>query len=188
MQSVENLVLAGGCFWCTEAIFRRLKGVKSVTSGYANGEMEKPSYEEVSSGETGAAEAIKIEFDPKVISLGHLLEIFWATHDPTTLNRQGADVGTQYRSAIYYQNEEQKEAALKSRDETVRHLDNQTFRQSDKIVTEIAPLKNFYKAEDYHQDYYENNKNRNPYCSIVIDPKIEKLLDKFNSDIKEEYK
>jgi len=173
-------VLAGGCFWCTEAIFKRVKGVEEVESGYANGQMENPSYEDVSSGDTGAAEAIKIHFNPKVISLDKLLEIFWATHDPTSLNRQGADVGTQYRSSIFYQGESQKEVALKSKGEHKNEF-------SDNIVTEVLPLKNFYKAEDYHQNYYDTNKNSNSYCSLVIDPKIEKLLTKFNSEVKPEY-
>lgn len=167
--------MAGGCFWCTEAIFKRLKGVISVVSGYAGGEMADPSYEEVSTGETGHAEAVQIKFDPKVISFGKLLDIFWVIHDPTTLNRQGSDVGIQYRSAIFYHNKEQKSIAEESK------------RKDDKIVTEIRPFTKFYTAEEYHQNYYERNKSLNSYCSIVIDPKIQKLLDKFNGDVKEKY-
>lgn len=173
---MQVATLAGGCFWCTEAIFKRLKGVISVTSGYAGGGMENPSYERVSSGQTGHAEAIQIVFDPKMISFNKLLEIFWVIHDPTTLNRQGPDVGTQYRSAIFYHNKEQKRIAEESK------------RKDGKIVTEIKPFTKFYTAEEYHQNYYERNKDVNPYCSIVIDPKIQKLLDKFNMDVKEEYK
>lgn len=175
----ETAVFAGGCFWCTEAVFKRLKGVKKVVSGYTDSQVENPSYESVSSGSTGAAEAVEITFDPIKISYEKLLEIFWATHDPTTPNRQGADQGTQYRSAIYYTNEKQKEAAVKSKESSAL---------SDKIVTVISPLKNFYKAEDYHQNYYAQNLNSNPYCSIVIDPKIEKLVNNFNQELKEEYK
>lgn len=175
---MQTATFAGGCFWCTEAIFKRLKGVESVASGYADSEVENPSYERVSSGSSGAAEAVQLTFDPQKISYEKLLEIFWATHDPTTLNRQGSDVGTQYRSSIFYHDEKQKEAAEKSK----------TAQSNSKIVTDIAPLKNFYKAEDYHQNYYELNKNSNPYCSIIIDPKIEKLIKMFNSEVKDEYK
>jgi peptide-methionine (S)-S-oxide reductase len=182
-KEFEKATLAGGCFWCTEAIFKRLKGVEKVTSGYAGGKMENPSYEKVSSGTTGHAEAIQIEYDPKVISFEKLLDIFWATHDPTTLNRQGADVGTQYRSVIFYQNAEQKKIALDSKEKMEK-----SGKLSGNIVTEVSPLERFYSAEDYHQNYYDTYKNANSYCSIVIDPKIQKLLDKFNSDVKEEYK
>ncbi len=171
---METATLAGGCFWCTEAIFKRLKGVTEVISGYAGGNTEGPTYDKVSGGQTGHAEAIQVKFDPKVIPYQHILDIFWATHDSTTLNRQGADVGTQYRSAIFYHNDTQKKLAEDSKPKDA--------------VTEIAPFDKFYSAEDYHQDYYDNNKNLNPYCSIIIDPKIKKLLDKFNSDVKEEYK
>ncbi|OGY22857.1 MAG: peptide-methionine (S)-S-oxide reductase, partial [Candidatus Woykebacteria bacterium RBG_13_40_7b] len=161
----------------TEAIFKRLKGVGEVTSGYSGGGTKNPSYEEVSSGLTGHAEAIQIKFAPKTTSYEKLLEIFWATHDPTTLNRQGPDVGTQYRSAIFYHNEKQH-----------REAEDSKKALEDKIVTEILPFNEFFPAESYHQTYYELNKTSNPYCSIVIDPKIKKLLDKFNSDVKEEYK
>lgn len=175
---METAIFAGGCFWCTEAVFKRLKGVEKVVSGYADSQIENPSYDRVSSGSTGAAEAIEITFDPAKISYEKLLEIFWATHDPTTLNRQGADQGTQYRSAIYYTTDKQKAEAEKSKTNS---------ELSDKIVTEISPLKNFYPAECHHQNFYENNQG-STYCSIVIDPKIEKLVKMFNSEIKEEYK
>lgn len=180
---MELATLAGGCFWCTEAVFKRLKGVISVTAGYAGGKGEDPSYEEVSTGDTGFAEAVQIKFDPKIISFNHILDIFWAVHDPTTLNQQGPDVGTQYRSVIFYADDEQKQVAQKSKDEMEK-----TSELDDKIVTEIAPLDKFYTAEEYHQNYYEKNKNTNPYCSLIIAPKIQKLLDHFNNDIKEEYR
>ena len=167
---MATATLGGGCFWCTEAIFKRLKGVTSVVSGYAGGTMENPSYEKVSQGSTGYAEAIQIKFDPSIISYEKILEVFWATHDPTTLNRQGADVGTQYRSAIFYHDLKQKEIAEKS-------------KQSS-FVTEIVPLDKFYKAEEYHQNFYEKNKS-SPYCQIVINPKIQKLIEKFGKDVKE---
>lgn len=176
----KQATLAGGCFWCSEAIFKRLKGVGKVTSGYSGGEIENPSYWDVASSMTDHAEAIQIEFDPKIISFEKLLEIFFALHDPTTLNRQGADVGTEYRSAIFYHDEVQKEAALKAKEKAKKLYE-------DKIVTEISPFKNFYRAEDSHQNFYENNQG-SMYCSLVIDPKIQKLLDKFNSEVKEQYK
>lgn len=179
----QKIVLAGGCFWCTEAIFKRLKGVESITSGYANGEVENPSYEQVSSGDTHAAEAVQIKFNPDIIPVDKLLEVFWATHDPTTPNRQGNDIGTQYRSAIYYTTDEQRKIA----EESKKKMEQSEVLQDQNIVTEIAPLKNFYTAEDYHQNYYENNKDVNPYCSLIIAPKIQKLLDHFNSQVKKEY-
>lgn len=174
----ETAVFAGGCFWCTEAIFRRLKGVESVESGYVGGKVENPSYEEVSSGKTGHAEAVRVKFDPKIIGYEKLLDIFWTTHDPTTLNRQGPDVGKQYRSVIFYINENQKKEAEESK---ARH------NEKGRIVTTIEPLDKFYKAEEYHQDYFERNK-QNPYCSIIIVPKIEKLIEKFNDEVKDNYK
>jgi peptide-methionine (S)-S-oxide reductase len=169
-NTTELATLGGGCFWCLEAVFERLDGVGSVTSGYAGGKKDKPTYREVCSGDTGHAEVVQIAFDPKKISYEKLLEIFWATHDPTTMNRQGADVGTQYRSVIFYHSETQKAAAEKSK-ETAQWL----FPAP--IVTEIVPLTQFYKAEDYHQDYFRNNPNA-PYCAIVISPKLEKLKPK----------
>lgn len=179
----QTATFGGGCFWCTEAVFTRLKGVTKVTSGYAGGETPSPTYEDVSSGATGHAEAVQLEFDPKIISFPHLLEIFFATHNPTELNKQGNDIGTQYRSVIFYHTEEQHKQAR----EEIKKLQTST-QYTQPIVTQLAPLKEFYTAEAYHQKYYENYKNDNPYCSIVIDPKIEKLIRKFNNDLKEEYK
>jgi peptide-methionine (S)-S-oxide reductase len=165
--ALETATLGGGCFWCTEAIYEMLPGVKSVTSGYAGGQKENPTYKEVCSGTTGHAEVIQIQFDPKVISYERLLETFWEAHDPTTLNRQGADVGTQYRSIILYHNEAQKVAAEKSKAEA-----QAKFR--DPIVTEIVPFTKFHPAEGYHQDYYRNRPNEG-YCRVVIRPKVEKF-------------
>jgi peptide-methionine (S)-S-oxide reductase len=157
----------GGCFWCTEAVFQMLPGVKSVASGYAGGTKPNPTYKEVCTGKTGHAEVIQIEYDPQVISYEKLLHTFWEAHDPTTLNRQGHDVGTQYRSIILYRTEAERDAALKSKAEAQKKFDNP-------IVTEIVPLKEFYKAEGYHQDYYRNNSDQ-PYCRLVIRPKVEKF-------------
>ncbi len=156
-----------GCFWCTEAIFERMNGVKKVTSGYSGGHTQNPTYDDVSSGETGHAEVTQIEFDPKEISYEDLLEVFWKIHNPTTLNRQGADVGTEYRSIILYHDEDQHKIAEKSKEKAQKNFDGP-------IVTEIVPYAAFYKAEDYHQQYYNKNKQY-PYCQIVIDPKIKKL-------------
>lgn len=178
-SKIESAILAGGCFWCTEAVFQKLKGVSKVTPGYTGGNVENPGYEQVSSGDTGHAEAIRVEFDPSVISFEKLLDVFWALHDPTTLNRQGADVGTQYRSSIFYQNDTQKETAEKSLKKA-----EESGMYPDKFVTEIVPLNVFYPAENYHQNYYEQNKNSNSYCRIVIDPKITKLYKDFKSDLK----
>lgn len=182
MSNLEKITLAGGCFWCTEAIFKRLKGVEKVTSGYASSKRKNPSYEEVVLGQTGAVEAIQVEFDPKIISFEKILDIFWATHDPTSLNRQGEDVGTQYRSGIYYQTKKQKELILLS-----KKKQEQSGKLSSGVVTEILPFENFYKAEEYHQNYYDQNPNAS-YCSLVIDPKIEKLIKQFNFEVKDEYK
>ena len=166
-SKTEIATFGGGCFWCTEAVFQMLPGVKSVTSGYAGGTKENPTYKEVCTGTTGHAEVIQVEYDPKAVSYEKLLETFWDAHDPTTLNRQGADSGTQYRSIILYSNEGQKAAAEKSKAEAQKQ-----FHKS--IVTEIAPLKKFYKAEDFHQEYYRNNSDQ-PYCRFVIRPKVEKF-------------
>lgn len=182
MNILETATLAGGCFWCTEAIFRRLKGVEVVTSGFAGGAGENPTYEDVSAGNTGHAEAIQIKYDPTTITYQKILDVFWATHDPTTLNRQGADVGSQYRSIIFYHTPTQQVIAEKSKENMSR-----VETAGRKIVTEIRPYQNFYPAESYHQKYYEANKNSKPYCSLVIDPKINKLIEKFNSVVKEEY-
>lgn len=172
-QKSETATLGGGCFWCTEALFQMLPGVKSVASGYAGGTTENPTYKEVCSGRTGHAEVIQIEFDPKVVSHEKILQTFWEAHDPTTVNRQGADSGTQYRSIILYNSPEQKTVAEKSKAEAQKKF-------SQPIVTEIVPLKNFYKAEDYHQDYYRSNPNQ-PYCRAVIQPKVEKFEKKLHA-------
>ena len=163
----EFVTFGGGCFWCMEAEFQRIPGVKSVTSGYAGGHTENPAYEQVCTGTTGHAEVTRIEFDPKIISYEKLLDYFWDAHDPTTLNRQGADEGTQYRSVILYSSEAQKARAEKSMAEARKKF-------KSPIVTEIVPLKKFYPAEGYHQNYYNQNSNA-PYCRIVIRPKVEKI-------------
>jgi peptide-methionine (S)-S-oxide reductase len=181
-SEIETATLANGCFWCSEAIFKRLKGVKSVLPGYSGGVVENPSYDQVCTGKTGHAESIEIQFDPKIISFEKILDIFWHTHDPTTLNRQGNDVGTQYRSAIFYHDEKQKEIAEKSRRELER-----LGVYKNPIVTEITPFKKFYVAEDYHKNYYDNHQDA-PYCNFVIDPKINKLLQQHEDDVREEYK
>ncbi len=176
----SNLMTAtfgGGCFWCTEAIFKQLNGVKSVTSGYSGGDTLNPTYQEVCEGNTGHAECIQIIFDPGQISYAELLEVFWMTHDPTTLNRQGADVGTQYRSVIFYHNEEQNEQATQYKDKL-----NAQKIWNHPIVTEITKFERFYPAEDYHQNYYILNKNQG-YCRIVITPKLEKFKKVFSERI-----
>jgi peptide-methionine (S)-S-oxide reductase len=178
---MEKATFGGGCFWCTEAVFKRVKGVLSVTSGYAGGKRENPTYNQVASGATNHAESIQIEFDPSLISFEHLLDIFWATHNPTELDKQGYDIGSEYRSVIFYHSAKQKTIAEESKEKI-----SKSYQKP--IVTEIVPFTNFYKAEDYHQDYYEKNKDINPYCSIVINPKIEKLIHEFNDEVKEEYK
>jgi len=167
--TTERVTFGGGCFWCMEAVFQRLKGVKSVVSGFAGGDVPHPSYEQVCTGDTGHAEVIQLEFDPSKVSFGTLMKVFWAAHDPTTLNQQGHDFGTQYRSIVLYENEAQKVAAEKSKAEAQKDF-------KDPIVTQIVPLKAFYKAEKYHQDYFNLNADRNPYCSVVIRPKLQKLL------------
>ncbi|HVF69311.1 MAG TPA: peptide-methionine (S)-S-oxide reductase MsrA [Xanthomonadales bacterium] len=179
---MEKATLANGCFWCTEAIFKRLKGVESVKSGYANSNVPNPTYEQVCSKTTGAAEALQIKYDPKIVSFETLLDVFFATHDPTTLNRDGANVGDDYRSAIFYQNATEKKIAENKKKEL-----DKSGKYEDKIVTAITPFSNFYKAEDYHQDFYESGQ-RPDYCMFIIDPKIRKLLTHFNDKVKEEYK
>jgi len=178
MSQLNTATLASGCFWCTEAIFDRLKGVTSVVSGYAASQVENPSYEAVCSGRTGAAEAVQITFDPSVISYDKLLEIFWHVHDPTTLNRQGNDIGTQYRSAIFYHDEEQHRTALASKEALEK-----SGAYKKPIVTEITPFTNFYPAEDYHKEYYDRNRYQ-PYCMFVIDPKVQKLLKEYRNEVK----
>jgi peptide-methionine (S)-S-oxide reductase len=173
----DTAIFGAGCFWCVEAIFQELNGVQSVESGYAGGTTENPTYKQVCTGTTGHAEVARIIFDPAVITYDELLEVFWTTHDPTTLNRQGADVGSQYRSVIFYVNDSQKEAAEKSKQNTAPEI------WDDPIVTAIEPLTNFYIAEDYHQEYYNNNSNQS-YCQFVINPKLEKFRKKFKEKLK----
>lgn len=180
---MEKATLANGCFWCTEAVFKRLNGIKSVKSGYTGGEMEKPSYQDVTTGQTGHAEAIQIEFDPSIITYDTILDVFFATHDPTELNRQGNDVGTQYRSAIFYHSKEQERDAEKK----IKELTAANTYESP-IVTEVTEFSKFFPAEENHKNYYDENRNINMYCRIVIDPKIKKLLTRFNDKVKEEYK
>jgi peptide-methionine (S)-S-oxide reductase len=168
--TLQTATFGGGCFWCAEAVFQRIPGVKSVTSGFAGGATENPAYAEVCTGQTGHAEVIQLKFDPSVISYEKLLEVFWEAHDPTTLNRQGPDSGTQYRSIILYSDEAQKRAAEKSKAEAAREF-------SSPIVTQIVPLTKFYPSEQYHHDYY-NQHSGQPYCQFVIRPKLQKLIGK----------
>jgi len=171
MSELQTATVAGGCFWCTEAVFKQIEGVESITSGYAGGHVEDPSYEAVCSGDTGHAECVQVEYDPEVIDYEDVLTVFFATHNPTTKNRQGPDVGSQYRSAVFYHDEAQREAA----EALVEDLGSQ---YSDPIVTEIEPLDTFYPAEEYHQDYYERNPDQG-YCAVNIDPKLKKLNEQF---------
>lgn len=166
-MNLETATFAGGCFWCTEAVYQSFEGVKSVTSGYMGGHTAHPTYHEVSKGDTGHAEVIQIEFDPSVVSFESLVDVFWEAHDPTTLNRQGADIGTQYRSAVFYHSEEQKRIAENSKAKA-----QEKFKSP--IVTEITKASSFFKAEAAHQDFYSNNKAY-PYCRVVIAPKLRKL-------------
>jgi len=177
--TTDTATFANGCFWCTEAIFEQLDGVISAVSGYSGGHVENPTYKQVCTGETGHAECLQIVYDPAKISFDELLEVFWQTHDPTTLNRQGADVGTQYRSGIFYHNAEQKEKAEKYKAEL-----DKSGAFDRPIVTEITPFTKFYPAEDYHQQYFENNENSNPYCRIVIRPKLDKFEKVFKDKLK----
>ncbi|HEX7042672.1 MAG TPA: peptide-methionine (S)-S-oxide reductase MsrA [Patescibacteria group bacterium] len=178
----ETATFAGGCFWCTEAIFKRLKGVISVLPGYSGGHTKNPTWEEVSSKTTGHAESIQIIFDPKIISFEKLVDIFFHTHDPTTLNQQNYDKGPEYRSAIFYHSENQKKKA----EEVKSKLDSSHLFKNP-ILTEITPFTNFYEAESYHKNFYESG-NRPDYCTFVIDPKIQKLLKEYGNDVKDEYK
>ena len=177
-QVMEKATFGSGCFWCTEAIFEQLEGVQEVSSGYSGGSKLDPSYEEICSGATGHAEVTLITFDPKVVTFAELLEVFWEIHDPTTLNRQGADVGTQYRSVIFYHSEEQKRQA-----EFYKNKLEEEDVFTDAIVTEIVPAVRFYKAEEYHQDYYSKNSNQR-YCQLVITPKVEKFKKVFAEKLK----
>jgi peptide-methionine (S)-S-oxide reductase len=176
---LDTITFGGGCFWCTEAIFQRLKGVVSVESGYSGGKIKNPGYKEVCTGMTGHAECTQIVYDANVISLPEILEVFFKTHDPTTLNRQGGDEGTQYRSVIFYRNEEQKKVA-----EEIKQGLDKSGAFTAPIVTEITPFTVFYKAEDYHQNYYNENKTKNQYCAYVIVPKIEKFEKYFSDKLK----
>ena len=176
-DKTETATLGAGCFWCVEAIFQNLKGVHSVVSGYGGGHVANPTYEQVCAGTTGHAEAVQITFDTQVISFEDLLYVFWRSHDPTTLNRQGGDVGTQYRSAIFYHNDEQKTIAEKSKKET-----DASDLWKDPIVTEISPFTNFYEGENYHQNYFKLNPNQ-PYCRLVIDPKVKKFRKEFQEKL-----
>ncbi|MEZ5001398.1 MAG: peptide-methionine (S)-S-oxide reductase MsrA [Chitinophagales bacterium] len=173
---MEVATLGAGCFWCVEAIFQDLKGVSKVVSGYSGGHVKNPAYREVCNGTTGHAEVIQVSFDPAIISYDQILEVFWNTHDPTTLNRQGNDVGTQYRSAIFYHSEDQKKTAEASKINVAKDF-------NAPIVTEIVPFEVFYSAEDYHQNYYNENGNQ-PYCSIVISPKVDKFRKKYAEKLK----
>lgn len=175
---LENITLGGGCYWCVEAVYENLRGVQSVVSGFAGGTVANPSYEEVSTGETGHAECVQITYDPTVTSLDEIFKVFFSVHDPTTLNRQGADQGTQYRSVIFYQNPQQKKAAQ----EIIAALKKAKVYNRP-IVTTIEPLTKFYKAENYHQDYFAKNPNQ-PYCQMVIQPKVEKFEKLFKSRLK----
>lgn len=177
-SNLETITLAGGCYWCVEAVYENLIGVQSAISGYAGGKNVNPTYEDVSTGRSGYAEVVQITFDKNVTNLDEIFKVFFTVHDPTTLNRQGADVGTQYRSAIFYKNEAQKKAA-----QTVINDLKKAKIYDSPIVTTLKPLTKFYKAESYHQNYYENNKTQ-PYCKMVIQPKMEKFEKLFKSKIK----
>lgn len=181
MSELKKATFGSGCFWCTEAVFERLTGVHSVVSGYAGGTVENPTYEEICTGTTGHAEVTQITYNPGVITFDELLEVFWKTHDPTTLNRQGNDVGPQYRSVIFYHNDEQKQLAEKYKEEL-----DKSEAWDKPIVTEISPLTNYFEAEDYHQDYYANNPNQG-YCAFVIAPKLEKFEKVFKDILKNSY-
>jgi peptide-methionine (S)-S-oxide reductase len=178
-DQTDTATFATGCFWCTEAVFEELNGVLSVTSGYSGGNVPNPTYKEVCTGETGHAECVQVVYEPNKITYDELLEVFFEVHDPTSLNRQGADIGTQYRSAIFYHDNAQKQKAEYYKNEL-----NKSGAYDKAIVTEIASFSKFYPAEDYHQEYYENNKSSNPYCSVVIRPKLEKFQKVFAKKLK----
>ncbi|MEM1406892.1 MAG: peptide-methionine (S)-S-oxide reductase MsrA [Bacteroidota bacterium] len=175
---IKTATLGAGCFWCIEAVFQRIEGVIEVVSGYTGGKVKDPTYREICGGRTGHAEVAQITFDPSIVSFEEILEVFWVSHDPTTLNRQGADVGTQYRSAVFYHDQEQKEMAERSR----KTLDESKV-YNDPVVTEITELGPFYKAEDYHQNYFNNNVEQ-PYCQFVVKPKVDKVKRVFADKIK----
>ncbi len=177
-SNLETITLGGGCYWCVEAVYENLIGVKSVVSGFSGGTVSNPSYEEVCTGTTGAAESVQITFDKTITNLDEILKVFFTVHDPTTLNRQGADEGTQYRSVIFYKNEEQKNTAI-----TLINALQKAKVYKSKIVTAVEPFSKFYKAPDYHQNYYQNNKDKQ-YCQMVIQPKIEKFEKVFKNRLK----
>ncbi|RTY83861.1 peptide-methionine (S)-S-oxide reductase [Flavobacterium sp. GSP27] len=179
-SNLESITLAGGCYWCVEAVYENLIGVQSVISGYAGGKNTNPTYEDVSTGRSGYAEVVKITYDKNVTNLDEIFKVFFTVHDPTTLNRQGADVGTQYRSAIFYKNETQKKSA-----QTIINAMKKAKIYDSPVVTTLEPLTKFYKAEDYHQNYYANNKNQ-PYCQMVIQPKMEKFEKLFKNRLKKQ--
>lgn len=165
-EPISIATFAGGCFWCTEAVFQQIKGVLRVSPGYCGGHVSNPTYEQVSTGETGHAEVVQIEFDPEIVDFEELLKVHFETHDPTTLNQQGNDVGTQYRSAVFYHDESQREST---------HRFIKSLKLEKSIVTEVTKFEKFYEAEDYHRNYYNNHKNQ-PYCKIIIQPKLEKAF------------
>jgi methionine-S-sulfoxide reductase len=177
-DNLETITLGGGCYWCVEAVYEELNGVKSVVSGFSGGKTANPTYEEVSTGDTGYAESVQITYDKTVTNLDEIFKVFFTVHDPTTLNRQGADVGTQYRSVIFYKNAEQKQAA-----QSIIAALTKAKAYNDPIVTKLEPFTKFYKAEDYHQNYYANNQNQ-PYCQMVIQPKLEKFEKVFKNRLK----
>lgn len=177
-KNLDTATFGGGCFWCVEAVYQQLNGVLSVASGYAGGQRANPTYEQVCSGATGHAEVVQIVYDTTKISFDELLQVFWTVHDPTTLNRQGADVGTQYRSVVFYHNDHQKETT-----QTYIEKLNAEHAFNNPVVTEVSPFTAFYKAEDYHQNYYNENQNQ-PYCSLVIQPKVEKFKKVFGDKLK----
>lgn len=177
-SNLETITLGGGCYWCVEAVYENLDGVKSVVSGFAGGKVGNPTYEEVCTGETGHAEVVQITYDKSVTDINEIFKVFFTVHDPTTLNRQGADVGTQYRSVIFYKNDEQRKAAQS----IIAEL-NKAKVYNSPIVTKVEPFTKFYKAEDYHQNYYANNKSQ-PYCKMVIQPKLEKFEKVFKNKLK----
>jgi methionine-S-sulfoxide reductase len=177
-SNLETIVIGGGCYWCVEAVYENLMGVKSVVSGFSGGTVNNPTYDEVSSGRTGAAEVVQITYDANSTDLDEIFKVFFTVHDPTTLNRQGADIGTQYRSVIFYKNEKQKLAA-----QTIINDLKKAKVYKSPIVTTLEPFSRFYKAEEYHQNYYENNKNQ-PYCQMVIQPKIKKFEKVFKDRLK----
>ena len=179
-NNIETATIANGCFWCTEAIFQRLNGIETVISGYSGGTTKNPSYKEISTGRTGHAEVIQLKFNPSIITFQEILEVFFSTHDPTTLNRQGGDIGTQYRSAIFYHSEEQKQVA----EQFIKVLTEATVFKNP-IVTEVTKFNIFYNAEAYHQNYYNNNKTQG-YCTAVINPKLEKFIKKYKAKLKQQ--